>query len=109
MLGLPIFMQRFVEGGNINPASAFIERPVNPPHPNAATVYLNWLLTEEGQRTVAEGMSSPPIRKGVVVKGIDPMKIVKPGEKAFFTDEEFYQLQGKAIALAKKIFADLRQ
>lgn len=109
MLGLPIFMQRFVEGGNINPASAFIERPANPPHPNAATVYLNWLLTEEGQRTVAEGMSSPPIRKGVTAKGIDPMKIVKPGEKVFFTDEEFYHLQGKAIGLAKKIFAGLRQ
>lgn len=109
MLGLPIFMQRFVEGGNINPASAFIERPANPPHPNAATVYLNWVLTDEGQKTVAEGMSSPPIRKGITVKGIDPMKIVKPGEKVFFTDEEFYHLQGKAIELAKKIFAALRQ
>jgi len=109
MLGLPIFMQRFVEGGNINPASAFIERPTNPPHPNAATVYLNWVLTEEGQKTVAEGMSSPPIRKGVAVKGIDPMKIAKTGEKAFLTDEEFYHVQGKAMGLAKEIFAALRQ
>jgi len=109
MLGLPIFMQRFVEGGNINPASAFVERPVNPPHPNAATVYLNWVLTEEGQKTVAEGMSSPPMRKGITVKGIDPMKIVKPGEKAFLTDEEFYHVQGKAMNLAKEIFAALRQ
>jgi hypothetical protein len=67
------------------------------------------VLTEEGQRTVAEGMSSPPIRKGVAVKGVDPMKTVKSGEKAFFTDEEFYHVQGKAMGLAKEIFAALRQ
>jgi iron(III) transport system substrate-binding protein len=108
-LGTPIGMQRFVEGGNINPASAFIERPAKPPHPNAATVYLNWVLTEEGQKTVAQGMSSPPIRKGVTVNGIDPMKMVQPGEKAFFTDEEFYHTQGRAMKMAREIFAQLRQ
>lgn len=109
MLGTPIDMQRFVEGGNINPASGFIERPHNMPHPNAATVYLNWVLTDEGQSVIAEGMSSPPMRRGVSAKGIDPMKIAKPGEKAFLTTEEFYHIQGKAMRLAKEIFAPLRQ
>jgi hypothetical protein len=37
------------------------------------------------------------------------MKTVKPGEKAFFTDEEFYHTQGRAMKLAKEIFAALRQ
>jgi hypothetical protein len=54
-------------------------------------------------------MSSPPIRKGVAVRGVDPMKTIKPGEKAFLTDEEFYHTQGKAMNLAKDIFAALRQ
>jgi iron(III) transport system substrate-binding protein len=108
-LGTPITMPRFVEGGNINPASAFVERPPQPVHPNASTVYINWVLTEEGQKVFGEGMSSPAIRKGVAVKGVDPIKIPNPGEKAFFTDEEFYHVQGKAMGLAKGIFAPLRQ
>jgi len=93
-LGSPIGIQRFVEGGSINPASGFIERSPKPVHPNAATVYLNWLLTKEGQTVFAAGYASPAIRKGISTKGVDSIKIARPGEKTFFTEEAFYKLQG---------------
>lgn len=108
-LGSPIDIQRFSEGGSINPASGFIERSAKPPHPNAATVYFNWLLTDEGQAVFAKGYASPGIRKGVSIEGVDSIKIARPGEKTFFTEEAFYKLQGVAMKMSKKIFAPLRQ
>ena len=35
------------------------------PHPNAAQVYMNWLLTKEGQAVVHEAIGSTPLRKDV--------------------------------------------
>ncbi len=106
--GAPISIPRFVEGGCINPASAFVELPHKPPHPNAATLYLNWILSAEGQAVMGQGMSSPPIRKGVTVTGIDPIKMPLPGEKVYLTDEDFFKTQGVAMKLCKDIFAPLR-
>lgn len=108
-LGSHLDIPRFKEGGSINPASGFVERAVKPHHPNAATVYLNWLLTPEGQAVFAKGYASPPIRKGVTTEGVDSIKIARPGEKTFFTDESFYHMQGVAMKLSKKVFAPLRK
>jgi len=35
------------------------------PHPNAARVFVNWLLSQEGQRSYAEAASVTSIRKDV--------------------------------------------
>ncbi len=107
--GAPLDMPRFAEGGNINPASGFIQLPPNPAHPSAAIIYLNWLLTDKGQAMYAQGFSSPSVRKGVQVKDLDPIKVAKPGEKAFLADEEWYRLQTKGLPLFKEIFQPLQQ
>ncbi len=74
------------------------------PHPNAAVVFTNWLLTEEGQRLFADGYNYPPRRIGVPFKASDQFAVVLPGEKTFETDEAFY-LEGKKTAhFAKEIF-----
>ncbi len=48
--GLPMEMTPLLKEGTYNTtgswAAAFLDRP---PHPNAATVFLNWLLSREGQ------------------------------------------------------------
>ena len=35
------------------------------PHPNAGKLFMNWLMSEEGQNTVSQAKATPPIRKGV--------------------------------------------
>jgi len=107
-IGASIDVQRFIEGGDINAGSSLIELPHRSPHRNAAIAYLNWALTKEGQAVMSEATASPPIRKGVTVKGIDPIKIANPGEKTNMTNEEFYKLMRKALKLTKTIFAASR-
>ena len=103
--GAPIKMARFQEGGLINPGSGAIEISTNPPHPNAAAIYVNWILTDEGQAAAAQGMAAPPLRLGVNVEGVDPEKLPQPGEKVFLANENFFKIQAKpAIDFAKEAF-----
>ncbi|MDP2719548.1 MAG: ABC transporter substrate-binding protein [Dehalococcoidia bacterium] len=104
--GAPITINRFKEGGNINPGSGCMEVAANAPHPNAAAVYVNFILGKEGQKIIAKGFGAPPARMDVSIEGlgIDETKIARPQDKAAITDEEFYKMQGKAMAIAKEIW-----
>jgi len=104
--GAPVTINRFIEGGNINPGSACVELSPWAPHPNAAAIYINWLLTKEGQAAYARGTGSPPARNDVPLEGlgVDPSKIAGPNDKAFITKEAFYKLQGTAMKLAREIW-----
>ena len=35
------------------------------PHPNASKVFINWVLSDEGQSLLAKALLAPMIRKGV--------------------------------------------
>ncbi len=107
LMGSPITIQRFIEGGNINPGASCVELAANPAHPNAAIVFMNWLLTKEGQTALNKPAGNPPIRKDLVIEGIDPTKSPRPGEKAFLTDENFFKVQGEAMKIAREIFGHL--
>lgn len=87
--GAPIAWRRMAEGGFIHPAGSLVALLKDAPHPKAALVIFNWLLTEEGQAFFSEAYSQPPVRLGVTVKGIDPFTIPKPGERVFVWNEEF--------------------
>ncbi len=103
-IGAPIAFARFVEGGNINPGGGCLEVSPKPPHPNATAILVNWLMSREGQAAFSRGFGAPPVRIDAV-KDIDPNDIAAPGEKAYWTDEAFYIMQGKAVVMAKDIFA----
>ena len=63
-------------------AVGFVDRA---PNPNAATVYINWLLSEEGQRAWA---GIPRTSRRTDVPKHDPMLSPKPGIKYFNGQEE---------------------
>lgn len=106
-MGAPITMNRFVEGGNIVPGSGCVEISARPSHPNAAIVYLNWLLTPEGQLTFNKPTGNPPIRLDVPLEGFDPINVARPSDRAFLADEVFFQTQGEAMSAAREIFGSL--
>ncbi len=87
--GAPVSWIRVSEGGLVHPSGSVFGLASKAPHPNAAKVLLNWLLTAEGQRIFAQAFGQPPIRQGVAVEGIDPFTIPRPGEKVFLIDEKF--------------------
>ncbi|MBI4331894.1 MAG: extracellular solute-binding protein [Chloroflexi bacterium] len=72
-------------------------------HPNAAKVFVNWLLTREGQTVFARSYGSPSMRIDVSAEGIDPMFLQQPEEKVFFDDEEMILFRARVQDIAKEI------
>ncbi|MGH7827176.1 MAG: ABC transporter substrate-binding protein [Candidatus Binatia bacterium] len=56
------------------------------PHPNAATVFLNWLLTQEGQTAWSKGMQHVSRRLDVPTDHLPPYMVPPPDAK-FFSGE----------------------
>ncbi len=52
--------------------------PKNAPHPNAAKLFLNWRLSEEGQTAMQQGFGMRSVRQGMPpVKGLAPISGLK--------------------------------
>ncbi len=103
--GAPISWVRLQEGGLVHPSGSLVMLVNRAPHPNAARVLLNFLLTEEGDRLFSQGFGQPPTRLGISAEGIDPFTVPKPGEKVFFLDESFAnEVLTKGPEIARGIF-----
>ncbi len=106
--GAPISWTRMEEGGLVHPSSSVLGLANQAPHPNAARVLVNWLLTAEGQRLFSQGFGQPAMRLGVSTEGIDPFTVVKPGEKVFYADEDFFiEVQTAGPKIGQKLFGHL--
>lgn len=73
------------------------------PHPKATSVYLNWLLSKEGQTIWSKATGTPSRRTDVPTGHIDPETLLQPGIT--------YQLNYKeeAIMLKDKVMPFLRE
>ncbi len=79
--------------------------PVNPPHPNATLVFLNWFLSREGQSIAAKAMGAPSARLDVSKEGINPIFIPKQGEQYNYDNEEAVIKSLQFQESVKKLFA----
>jgi len=102
-LKAPIGVVQVKEGAFVTPAAGAFALPVKMAHPNATRVFVNWLLTAEGQETFARSFGSPSMRADVSTEGINPSFVAHPGEKIFPDDEESIIFRGKMLAIAKEI------
>jgi iron(III) transport system substrate-binding protein len=76
------------------------------PHPNATKVYLNWLLSKEGQTSWVANTLSRNSRRTDVAPG-DPKNALKPGDKYKNTQaEEYIPLRGSIMKLAKELIRE---
>lgn len=79
----------------------------NAPHPNAAIVYINWLLSQEGQTIYHAAQGSWSARKDVVLNST-PSKKPEPGVEYFNSNaEEFLKQQPEQMKTALEIFGHL--
>ena len=96
-----------VEGNYTTVGGGTVALIKNAPHPAAARVFINWLLTNEGQTLYSRGYGSPSRRLDVPIEG-DPMKIPQPGMKYFNSEEEDLILARPGhMKLAQEIFGNL--
>lgn len=107
-LGLPI--NRFAIGTPfVSGSTSGISVMKNRPNPNAARLFVNWLLSQEGSTFHARAIGVQSQRLDVPTSHLEPSQILKPGLKIYRSDNE--QFATKRVEtytpLAKDIFGSL--
>lgn len=112
--GLPVkSISSIKEGYYASTGSGNLAVLKNAPHPNAARVFVNWLLAKEGQTAVTRALGQPTRRFDVDTKWTKEHG--HPAAKEFLTPEKFDELENgseevvnrfrkPAMALAEKLF-----
>lgn len=80
-LGAPLAVKIPKEGDYVTTSFGGLCVPTKFAHPNAATIFVNWLLTKEGQSIFAKGAGGPSRRLDASTEGIDPIFVPLPGEQ----------------------------
>ncbi|MBI4332590.1 MAG: extracellular solute-binding protein [Chloroflexi bacterium] len=106
-LGAPITLVVQKEGHKAGTAAGGLSVPTVSSHPNAATVFVNWLLSKEGQKLFAvDGYGSPSLRADVPTEGMHPLFVPQPGEKLFTDSEERIIFTGKFTETIRQVIAE---
>ncbi len=107
-MGAPIAFLDIKEPRSLSPASGIINVFKNAPHPNAAKLFLNWIVTKEGNSQFALAEQYPSLRVDVSPEGILPIMWPRPGD--VFPDwkySNFKDIQGAMRKVAAEVFAPL--
>ena len=111
--GLPVGpVTRVKEGAHANNGSGVVTVVKNPPHPNAAKVFVNWLLSKEGQEIYGKAMTQGTRRLDVSTEWLKEFGI--QGCRDVMTVEDYLRLEthlessvlkirNPAIALATRL------
>lgn len=106
--GAPLAEVTPVEGTYVTSGSgavAFVEKA---PHQNAAKIFINWLLSREGQTIFSKAMGRQSAREDVPTDFLLPSRIRQPGGKYVRTDDEEWRLaMPKKFEIAREIFGQL--
>lgn len=91
-------------GGHITGSFGSLAVINRAPHPNAAAVFINWLLTKEGQLVWSKAMNAVSRRVDVPIDHLPDYSIPKPDGKYWDSDSEEAQTQ---TAEEEKILKEL--
>jgi iron(III) transport system substrate-binding protein len=103
--GLPValFPHPLAEGETMTGSYCCMAVLDKAPHPNAAKVFLNWVLSREGQIEWQKISSKNSLRTDIPKDGIPPEIIPKPDGHYFDADYAQYQQAGGIKAIKKMI------
>lgn len=95
-----------VEGIHLTAGSGGLALINQAAHPNAAKLYINWILSKEGLTTYTRAYGSPGARLDVPTDFLPPDRLRQPGVKYFWADYEGYLLKEAAYYYkeAREIF-----
>lgn len=106
--GAPLRKMTLIEGTNRSAGSGNISLIKQAPHPGAARVFLNWVLTAEAQTLHSRANLLPSARVDVSTTGLDPTNIIQPGGRYFNADNEDFILSlPQKRDLAREVFSNL--
>jgi iron(III) transport system substrate-binding protein len=105
--GIPIAIvdpRQLREGSDVSPASGVIGLFNRAPHPNAAKLYLNWLLSKEGQTSFARAAGYVSSRLDVPTDHAAPWRIPQPGAIKTYGLGPRQEMRNKLMPLLYEIF-----
>ncbi len=101
-VGAPVALVKTVEGGQYTPGAGGLGIVKNPPHPNAAVILVNWLLSKEGQTLFMKTFKQPTLRMDISAEGIvHPSLLPGADDKGNMQDEDYILNKGKLLTVAK--------
>jgi iron(III) transport system substrate-binding protein len=103
--GMPIQAvdpRKVKEGGYVTSSFGNVALANRAPHPNAARIYLNWILSPEGQTLYSKASGDPSRRADVAKDHVRPWEIPEQGWLATHT-EEAIGFSRPLVALLKEI------
>ncbi len=92
------------EGSDVSPASGGLGVFNRAPHPNAAKLYVNWLLSKEGQTSFARGTGYISNRVDVPTDHAAPWRVPKPGAIKTYGLQARHDLRVKLMPLLFEVF-----
>lgn len=90
------------EGTHVTSAFANLSIPSLTPHPNAARLYINWILSKEGGTLFSQSTGDPSMRLDVPTKHVESWAIPRPGWPISNT-EEALKAEEPTMALLKEV------
>jgi ABC-type Fe3+ transport system substrate-binding protein len=87
-LGFVVEMKEY--GTSVTASFGSLMRLTQPPNPNAQVVFLNWLLTKDGQTAYSHGMEQPSRRLDVPTDHLSEETRLRPGAKYWQSYYEQY-------------------
>ncbi len=105
--GAPLLSIIPKEGSMIEPGSGTISVMNKRPHPNATRIFINWLLSKDGQTVYAEAAGIESAREDVSKAHLGAGLIREPGKKYIFGDDEFRKIAEKTVQESKEDFKPL--
>lgn len=109
--GAPVLSIIPREGTYLSVDGAGISRVNNAPHPNAQKVFLNWLLSREGQIRLQSFLELHSARVDISTEGIDPLQLRKQGVKYYVgansIEEWVLNEQDRYMKMSQEIFGPL--
>jgi iron(III) transport system substrate-binding protein len=105
--GLPVELvggDHFKEGSYLTAGNGSIALINRAPHPNAAKLFLNWILTRDGQTRMTQALGYASRRLDVTREHLDPMLVPKPGGRYQPNyKEHFVNMKGRILALLQEV------
>ncbi|MBI4334934.1 MAG: extracellular solute-binding protein [Chloroflexi bacterium] len=106
--GAPLELIIPKEGTYTTASSSVVTMLKNAPHPNAARLIANWLLTTEGGIFLSKAYGGHSARVDVPTEWVLPSQVRQPGVKYLRTDSEEYAVkQNEYQKVAAEMYAEL--
>ncbi len=102
-LGAHLDVVYFKQGVRVASGGGGFCVPIKQAHPNAAKLFVNWLLTKEGQTVFSKGFGNPSFRADVTTEGFNTISLLQPGEKVFLDSEDYYRHTEEVLKMAAQV------